>query len=122
MNRCYACRRARLAICDQCGASFCAAHGLVDEDHAGRAWCLACQDEHDPVPALVGQIVGRCHVGISHRQAIRYFVSRLKRGAWRSLPRAERRQWMRWVVRAHQADRRLYSAVMAGITATPAAR
>ena len=40
------------------------------------------------IPSIVTMIVGRCHVGESNRAVIRYFVSRLKRGAWQKLSRA----------------------------------
>lgn len=67
-------------------------------------------------PAIVRQIVGRCHVGESDSKVIRYFVSRLKRGyrTWRELPRAERKQWMRWVIGEHSDNRALYDCVMRG--------
>jgi hypothetical protein len=69
-----------------------------------------------PPPAIVRQIVDRCHVGQSNRAVIRYFVSRLKHGhaTWRALPVAERKQWLRWVIAAHAANRGLYSYVMGG--------
>jgi hypothetical protein len=66
------------------------------------------------IPSIVEMIVGRCHVGESNRAVIRYFVSRLKRGAWRKMPRAERKQWLTWVIRAHANNRALYRYVMNG--------
>jgi hypothetical protein len=66
------------------------------------------------IPSIVRQIVGRRHVGESNFAVIRYFVSRLKRGAWRALPREERKQWLRWVIAAHAANRQLYRYVMGG--------
>lgn len=68
------------------------------------------------VPSIVHHIVGRCHVGESHRHVIRFFVSRLKHGytTWRGLSRLERKQYLAWIVEAHNANRALYSAVMRG--------
>ncbi|HEX4545752.1 MAG TPA: hypothetical protein VH110_05290 [Candidatus Acidoferrum sp.] len=70
--------------------------------------------QRDNTPAMVRQIVGRCHVGQSNRAVIRYFVSRLKRGAWGKLSRDERKQWLRHVIDAHRENRGLYHAVMTG--------
>lgn len=69
-----------------------------------------------PVPSIVSQIVGRCHVGQSNRVVLRYFVSRLKRKyqTWTSLSRADRRRWMQWVFSEHKANRELYRAVQRG--------
>jgi len=71
-------------------------------------------------PPIVRQIVNRCHVGQSHRSVIRYFVSRLKAGyrTWARLPRAERRQWMAWVIQTHESNRALYRQVMGGGSTT----
>lgn len=61
-------------------------------------------------PPIVRQIVNRCHVGDSDRQVIRYFISRLKHGyaTWRTLTRAERKQWLGWIVATHAENRGLY--------------
>jgi len=64
------------------------------------------------IPSIVNQIVGRVYVGKSDSQAIRYFVSRLKKGAWKKRSRAERKQWMRWVIAAHRENQRFYDYVM----------
>jgi len=66
------------------------------------------------IPGIVTMIVGRCHVGESNRHVIRYFKSRLKKGAWAKMPRAERKRVMRWVIQAHADNRSLYHAVMTG--------
>jgi hypothetical protein len=58
--------------------------------------------------------VGRVHVGKSNPQAIRYFVSRLKRGEWRKLSRQDRKKWLRWLIQAHADNRSLYQFVMGG--------
>jgi hypothetical protein len=74
-------------------------------------------NEQTKVPYMVESIVGRCHVGESNRRVIRYFISRLKRPAyktWRTLSRAERKQYMRWIIAAHAANRGLYMHVMGG--------
>ena len=65
-------------------------------------------------PPIVSQIVGRCHVGESNRAVIRYFVSRVKRDAWRKMARKDRHMWLRWVIACHKANRSLYHAVMTG--------
>jgi len=68
----------------------------------------------DDIPFMVRNIVGRCHVGKSNRQVIRYFISRLRRKyrTWRTIDRAERKQYLRWVIAAHRANRDLYADVM----------
>jgi hypothetical protein len=73
-------------------------------------------NESKPVPYTVTSIVGRCHVGHSNRQVIWYFISRLKDGynTWRVVPKAERKQWLRWIVQAHAENRSLYNHVMRG--------
>jgi hypothetical protein len=73
-------------------------------------------NESKPVPYTVTSIVGRCHVGESNRKVIRYFISRLKRGykTWHALPKAERKQWLKWIVQAHAENRGLYNYVMRG--------
>ena len=65
-------------------------------------------------PPIVSQIVNRCHVGESNRAVIRYFVSRVKRDAWRAMARKERHMWLRWVIACHEANGALYHAVMTG--------
>jgi len=67
-------------------------------------------------PAIVRQIVGRCHVGDSNRAVIRYFISRLRHGyaTWASMPKAERRQWLGWIIETHRSNRALYRYVMGG--------
>jgi len=60
------------------------------------------------------QIVDRCHVGQSFLSVVRYFISRLKPGAWKSLPRAERRRMLSLIRKRHASNRRLYTAVMNG--------
>jgi hypothetical protein len=67
-------------------------------------------------PYIVDRIVGRCHVGQSDRQVIRYFISRLKRKyrTWVEMPAAERKRWLRWIIEAHAENRELYHVVMTG--------
>jgi hypothetical protein len=67
-------------------------------------------------PYIVDRIVGRCHVGRSNRQVIRYFISRLKRKyrTWAAIAPAERKRWLRWIIEAHAENRELYQAVMTG--------
>lgn len=77
---------------------------------------MARKQQRSEAPSIVRQIVGRRHVGDSNRTVIRYFISRLKRGyaTWAGMPRAERKQWLRWVVEAHAENRGLYTFVMRG--------
>lgn len=63
---------------------------------------------------MISMIVGRCHVGKSYVAVIKYVVSRMKKGAWRKLPRGERKRIMREIIRCHRANRKLYHAVMTG--------
>jgi len=74
------------------------------------------QASNSKAPAIVRQIVSRCHVGDSNRKVIRYFISRLKHGyaTWHALPRAERKQWLAWVIQVHAENRGLYDYVMGG--------
>jgi hypothetical protein len=67
-------------------------------------------------PSIVHQIVDRRHVGESNREVIRYFISRLRDGmaTWRTMSRAERKKWLRWVIKAHGENRALYQKVMKG--------
>jgi acyl-CoA reductase-like NAD-dependent aldehyde dehydrogenase len=65
---------------------------------------------------MIRQIVGRCHVGRSHRSVIRYVVSRLRQGysTWRTLPREARREILRNIIAQHDENRAEYRSVMSG--------
>lgn len=65
---------------------------------------------------MVSQIVGRCHVGDSYLQVIRYAVSRFRDGrrAFLGMSRPDRRRFLEEVVAAHRENRDLYSHVMRG--------
>jgi hypothetical protein len=65
-------------------------------------------------PGIIRQIVDRCHVGQSNRSVIKYFVSRLRKGAWKLMPREDRKKYLRWVIQAHAENRSLYRMVMGG--------
>ena len=64
---------------------------------------------------IIGQIVGRCHVGQPYVEVLRYVVSRLKSGAWEKMPRADRRSVVATVVKEHNENRDLYRSVMGGV-------
>jgi hypothetical protein len=103
------------AVCVRCARN--KATQLVRVANGSRdAVCDRCHARPAAVPAIVRQIVGRCHVGQSDRAVIRYFVSRLKHGyaTWRALPVTERKTWMRHIIRAHAENRGLYFYVMGG--------
>lgn len=63
---------------------------------------------------MISMIVGRCHVGESNRQVIRYLKSRFRKGAWRKMSRDQRKAIMREAIECHRANRELYVAVMTG--------
>lgn len=64
--------------------------------------------------AMVGRVVGRCHVGESRTRVCRYLVSRLKAGAWKSAPREVRRAYLWLACACHAEARDLYRAVQSG--------
>ena len=63
---------------------------------------------------MIRMIVGRCHVGESNLQVIRYVKSRMKKGAWRKLSKAERKQTLREIIEAHSENQDLYHSLMTG--------
>ncbi len=69
---------------------------------------------------IIGMIVGRCHVGDSNRQVIRYLViGRLEKKkvgwlTWKNLPREHRKKLMRQAIDEHQRNRALYLQAMSG--------
>lgn len=104
------------AVCVRCGHN--KATRLVRVASGSRdAVCDACHTRPAEPPAIVRQIVNRCHVGQSNRAVICYFISRLKHGhaTWHTLSRVERKAWLRHVVAAHAENRGLYAYVMGGL-------
>jgi hypothetical protein len=67
---------------------------------------------------MIRMIVGRCHVGDTNRQVVRYLISRLKKGyaSWQAMPREQRRLAMRECIRIHAENRGVYRFVMSGQT------
>lgn len=59
-------------------------------------------------------IVNRCHVGDSYLSVVRYVLSRMNRGAFWKAPRADRRKFIKEVIRVHRENRKLYNAVVTG--------
>lgn len=66
--------------------------------------------------SIIGQIVGRCSVGMSNREVIRYVISRLKhkeKTFW-SMSKSQRRELMQLCIKEHSENRQLYVDVMNG--------
>ena len=65
---------------------------------------------------IIRNIVGRCHVGDTNREVIRYVISRMKHGyqTFKTLPREQRKDFLRQIVQDHKDNRELYSYVMRG--------
>jgi len=68
------------------------------------------------VHPIIRQIVNRCHVGETDLTVIRYVVSRLKHKhrTFAAMPKKDRREFMRQVIRVHGENRKLYQHVMRG--------
>lgn len=63
---------------------------------------------------IIDQIVDRCYVGQTNLSVIRYFLSRVLPGAWRTHPKGERKKILRAVIKRHNNNRAEYRAVMRG--------
>jgi hypothetical protein len=65
---------------------------------------------------IVRNIVGKCFVGDSYLQVVRFAVSKLRGGytTYRKLPRKFRRSLLQTIIRAHADNRKLYAYVMHG--------
>ena len=65
---------------------------------------------------MIRMLVGRCHVGESNREVIRYVISRMQHGhlSYRSHYRCERHALLRSIIEIHAENRALYTAVMSG--------
>lgn len=63
---------------------------------------------------IIRQIVGRCNVGMSNRQVIRYVISRLKHkeSTFWALSKQDRRYMMETTIKEHKENRQLYHDVM----------
>jgi acyl-CoA reductase-like NAD-dependent aldehyde dehydrogenase len=61
-------------------------------------------------------ILGQIHVMTSDRNAIREIISRLRNGkaTWKAMPRRQRHDTIREILRIHRANRKLYVDVMCG--------
>jgi hypothetical protein len=57
---------------------------------------------------------GNIHVGKSYLVVCRILRKRLRRGLWRALPHSKRRILIEETIKAHEANRQLYSSVMSG--------
>lgn len=62
----------------------------------------------------IQMIVGRLNVGTPTSEAIDYVRSKLKKGFWESLSRADQRSFACEVKRVHEANFNLYRDVMGG--------
>jgi len=70
------------------------------------------------IPTIVIEmIVGRQHVGASHRAVIRALVQGLNNGhkSWMLMTRRSRKAWMRHAIREHESNRKIYRQVTGGI-------
>tara|TARA_R110000824_G_scaffold44703_23_gene129917 strand:- start:882 stop:1088 length:207 start_codon:yes stop_codon:yes gene_type:complete len=65
---------------------------------------------------IIANIVGRRHVAESFPRVLRHVVSKLRGGirSFRKMPRARRREIIKCVVDAHDANRYVYRHVMSG--------
>ena len=65
---------------------------------------------------IIRQVVNRCYAGDSNRQVIKYVISRLAKGyeTWKTMPKSDRKSFMRQAIAVHKANRREYYAVMSG--------
>ncbi len=63
---------------------------------------------------IIRQIVGRCNVGMTNKQVIRYVISRLKHkeSTFWSMSKSDRRYLMETAIREHKENRQLYRDVM----------
>ena len=53
-------------------------------------------------------MVGRCHVSESNLSVIRYVLSRMKKGAFRKAPKADRREILEDIIKHHQENQNLF--------------
>ena len=65
---------------------------------------------------MIAWLVGKCHVGESYLDVLRFVISKLKGGkaTYRGLPRKDRRALVKAVFKAHCENRELYGYVMKG--------
>ena len=65
---------------------------------------------------MINRIVGRCHVGDSLQDVIRYVISRFedKFDAFRSMSIKDRGEFVRLIASAHNENRNLYNKVVSG--------
>lgn len=61
---------------------------------------------------IIRQIVARTHVGTPDDEVVAYARSRLAKGAWEKLSDKDRKAFTCEVKRVHEANRKLYRAVM----------
>ena len=80
------------------------------------AQCQPVEGRPEEPDAHLASIVGRCHVGESYTEVLRYVVSLLQDGTagWRRMPRQQRRLAVAMIVYEHNANRELYTTVMSG--------
>lgn len=64
--------------------------------------------------AIIRQIVDRCHVADSNLAVVRYFLSRMKPGAFWKLSKRKRRNMLAAVLKRHAENRAVYRLVMRG--------
>jgi hypothetical protein len=68
----------------------------------------------DGLRPILGQIVGRCHVGDSLEDVVEYAKSRLRAGAWESMSEQDRFVFRVTCEALHKRNRAMYREVMGG--------
>jgi hypothetical protein len=65
---------------------------------------------------MLRMLIGRCHVGDSNSEVIRYVISRMEHGnlTYRAQYRQERHELLRSIIKIHAENRALYTSVMSG--------
>lgn len=74
-------------------------------------------DDQIAIHPIIRQIIDRdCHVAESNRKVIRHVISKMREGmqSFRSMPRADRREFLKQCVERHRQNRELYATVMGG--------
>ena len=63
---------------------------------------------------IIRQIVGRCNVGMTNKQVIRYVISRLKHkeSTFWAMNKQDRKYLIQCAIKEHKENRQLYRDVM----------
>ena len=63
---------------------------------------------------MIANIVGRCHVSDRFSEVLRYLITCMKRGAWKTMDRKLRREIVAEIVKTHKRNQDEYYLVMMG--------